>query len=169
VTPAAGAGAVDVRVTTSGGTSAISAADRFRFTITGSGGGGGGGGGGAGASAAPEPASFVGSKSSIRVSRKRRFKFSFHATPGLTGTAVFKSVKKVRVSRKKKVTLARKSFTVPDSGKVTLKIKLSKKKFRILKRNHKIRTRVTVVLEDSAGQTSKASRKITLKAPKRRH
>jgi hypothetical protein len=69
--------------------------------------------------AAPPPASFDGSKSSIRVNRKRRFEFTFHATPGLTGSASFKSVRKIRVSqnRKKKVTLAKKSFTVPATGR----------------------------------------------------
>lgn len=54
------------------------------------------------------------------------------------------------------------------SGKVTLKVKLSKKKFRILKRNRKIRTRVTVILRNAALLTSKASKKFKLKAPKRK-
>jgi hypothetical protein len=162
VTPAAAAGTVDLTVRTLGGTSATSGAGRFTFVAP------GGGAGGGGAGRAPVAASFAGSKSSITVSRKRKFKFSFHATPDLTGTAVFRSLKKVRVSRKKKVTLAKKSFTVPAGGKVKLKIKLSKKKFRILKLNHKIRVRVTVTLENLAGATSKASKKITLKAPKRR-
>jgi Tol biopolymer transport system component len=121
----------------------------------------------------PAKASFAGSKSSIRVSRKRRFKFTFHATPGLTGKASFKTVKKVRVSRKNKkrkrrVTLARKSFTVPASGKVTLRIKLSKKNFRILKLNRKLRTRVTITLTNAVGLKSTAKKRITLKAPKRK-
>jgi sugar lactone lactonase YvrE len=124
------------------------------------------GGGGAAGPSPPAKASFAGSKSSITVSRKRSFKFSFRATPGLTGTAVFESVKKVRLSRKQKVTLAKKSFRVPASGKVTLRIKLSKKKFRILKLNRKIRTSVTVTLKNTAGLTSKASKKLTVKAPK---
>jgi hypothetical protein len=120
------------------------------------------------AATAPAKASFAGSKSTITVNGQRRFKFSFRATPGLTGSAVFEGVKKVRVGRKQRVTLARKSFTVPASGKVTLKIRLSKKNFRILKLNHEIRTRVTVTLKNAAGLTSKASKKITLKAPKRK-
>jgi hypothetical protein len=126
----------------------------------------------AGVPGPPAKASFAGSKSSITVSSKGGFKFSFRATPGLTGTAVFGSVKKVRVSRKQKVTLAKKSFRVPASGKVTLKIKLSKKIFRILKLNRTIRTSVTVTLKNAAGRTSKASKKLTIKAPKpkrRRH
>jgi hypothetical protein len=43
---------------------------------------------------------------------------------------------------------------------------VSKKAFRILRRNRKIRTRVTVTLESAAGLASKASKKITLKSPK---
>ena len=116
----------------------------------------------------PAKASFSGSKTSIRVSRKRSFKFSFRATAGLKGTAVFESVKKVRTSRKKKVKLVRKSFTVPATGKVTLRLRLSKKAFRILKLNRKIRTRVTVSLTNAAALSSKASTQVTLKAPKRK-
>lgn len=114
----------------------------------------------------PAKASFSGSKTSIRVSRKRSFKFSFRATASLKGTAVFESVKKVRTSRRAKVKLVQKSFTVPASGKVTLRLKLSKKAFRILKLNRTILTRVTVSLRNAAGLSSKASKQITLKAPK---
>jgi CSLREA domain-containing protein len=117
----------------------------------------------------PAKASFAGSKSSIRVDRDDRFKFSFHATPGLRGSATFKSVTKVRVSRRsdtrKRVTLARKSFTVPARGKVTLRIGLSEKALRILKLNGTIRTRVTVTLKNKAGLNSTASKRITLRAP----
>jgi Tol biopolymer transport system component len=124
----------------------------------------------------PGKASFKGTKSTIRVDRKGRFKFTFHATPGLTGKAVFESTKKIPVTkgavsrkprRKRRVTLARKSFKVPASGKVALKLKLSRKNLRILKLNRKIRTRVKVTLKNPLGLTSTASRKITLKAPKR--
>ena len=39
------------------------------------------------------------------------------------------------------MTLASKAFKKPKSGKVKLKIKLSRKKLRILRRNRKIKTR----------------------------
>lgn len=153
VTPPSAPGTVDVSVTTVGGTSAASGADRFTFVAPGT---------------SPAAANFAGSRSTITVSRKRKSKFSFHATPGLTGSAVFRSLRKVRVSRTIKVTLAKKAFTVPASGKVTLRVKLSRKKFRILKLNRRIRTRLTVTLENTAGLASTASKKITLKAPQRR-
>jgi Ca2+-binding RTX toxin-like protein len=138
----------------------------------GSGGSGGGATGtAAGGATAPAKASFADSKSSIRVDRKGRFRFTFHAGPGLTGKAAFKSVKKVLLSRTSKTTkrvlLAQKSFTAPASGQVTLKMKLSKRSLRILKLNREIRTRVTVTLKNAAGLTSTASKTISLKAPKR--
>src|SRR5262245_35091127 len=152
VTPPSAAGTVDVVVTTLGGGNVASAADRFTFVVP----------------TPPAAASFAGSPSTITVSRKRKFKFTFHGTPRLTGKAAFKSLRKVRVSRYQKVTLATKAFTVPASGEVTLSIRLSKKKFRILTLNRKIRTRLTATLENTAGLTSTASKKVTLKAPKRR-
>jgi DNA-binding beta-propeller fold protein YncE len=119
------------------------------------------------------PARFLGSKS-IRVNRKGRFGFSFHATPGLNGRAVFIALTKVQPSGEKRgsatrVTLARRSFIVPADSKLTLRMKLSKKAMRALKRKRKIGTRATVTLENAAGLTSTASRRITLKAAKPHH
>jgi Ca2+-binding RTX toxin-like protein len=133
---------------------------------------GGAGAGTASAGAtAPAKASFAGSKSSIRVDRKGRFRFSFHAGPALTGKAAFGSVRKVLVSRTSKATkralLAQRSFTAPTTRQVTLKMKLSRRSLRILKLNREIRTRVTVTLENAAGLTNTASKTIRLKAPKR--
>lgn len=149
---------VDVTVTGPGGTSGTSNATKYTYSTPQPG--------------APVPPSFAGTKSAITVNRKRRFRCSFGATPALTGTATFKSAKKIRLSRRstttKRLTFARKSFTVPASGNVTLSIRLSKKKFRILKLNRRIRTRLTVTLENTAGLTSTASKKPTLKAPQRR-
>jgi Ca2+-binding RTX toxin-like protein len=141
-------------------------------------GGAPGGGSGAGTTGtasvgatAPAKASFAGSKSSIRVDRRGRFRFSFHAGPTLTGKARFKSVRKVALSRTSKATkrvlLTQRSFTAPPTGQVTLRMKLSRRSLRILKLNREIRTRLTVTLKNAAGLTSTASKRITLKAPKR--
>src|SRR5262249_54989748 len=114
----------------------------------------------------PAKARFAGSKSSIRVDRKGRFTFTFGAAAGLTSSAGFESATKVRVSAKRKaVTLAAKSFTVPASGKVTLNLTLSKRSLRILKLNHKIRTRVTVMLKNAAQLKSTATKTVTLETP----
>ena len=71
-------------------------------------------------------ANLSGAKRSIKV-RRGRFSYSFRATPGTAGEAAFASIAKVRVSARRKVTLARKSFSVGRSGKVTLRIKLSRR------------------------------------------
>lgn len=126
----------------------------------GSGGGGGATGTASGGATAPAKASFAGSKSSIRVDRQGRFRFSFHASAGLTGKAAFRRTTK-------RLLLAQKSFTAPAGGQATLKMKLSAKSLRILKRSRRVRTRVTVSLKNAAGLTSSASKTITLRAPKR--
>ena len=108
-------------------------------------------------------ATFRGSRRSINVSRSGRFTYSFRAGASLRGKAAFRSVKKVRVSKRARATLARKSFKVPKSGKVKLKIKLSRKNLKILRRNRKIKTKVTVTLKNAAGLSSVASATVTLK------
>jgi DNA-binding beta-propeller fold protein YncE len=183
------------RVTASnhvGDTSQTSAPD----TVTvpgGSDGGGSGGGGsvvgpaggvaGSGAGAAggvagtttfpPAAASFAGSKSLITVTRGGGFTFIFHAAGKLTGRATFDSIGKVRVSRRskgrKRLALARRSFTVLPSGRVTLRIFLSRANFRILTLDRKIPIRVAVILRNAAGLTRVASWRITLMAPKPGH
>ena len=64
------------------------------------------------AGGAPAKASFAGSKRSIDVSRKGRFSYSFRAGAGLRGKAVFRSVKKVRISKRARTTLAKKAFKI---------------------------------------------------------
>jgi Ca2+-binding RTX toxin-like protein len=105
---------------------------------------------GGGGSGAPAKASFAGSKKTVKVSRTGRFSYRFKAGAGLKGKAVFKNV-------------AKKSFTVPASGRVTLKMKLSRAKLALLRRNGKIKTKLTVTLRNSAGASSVASKSLTLK------
>ncbi len=116
----------------------------------------------AAAATRPARANLRRAKRSIKV-RRGRFSYAFRAGARLKGSASFKSTKRVLVSRKAFVTLARKSFTVPRSGRVTLRIKLSKRSLRILRRNRKIRLKVTVRLRNRAGLTSTATRTLTLR------
>ena len=95
-------------------------------------------------------ASFAGSKKIVKVSRRGRFSYRFRAGAGLKGKAVFKNV-------------AKKSFTVPAGGRVTLKMALTRKKLALLRRNGKIKTRLTVTLRDGTGGSSVASKSLTLK------
>jgi len=95
-------------------------------------------------------ASFAGSKKTVKVNRRGRFRYSFRGGAGLRGKAVF-------------VKLATKSFRVPGSGKVTLKMRLSRKKLALLRRKRTIKTKVTVTLRDAAGNSSRASKAVTFK------
>jgi hypothetical protein len=119
----------------------------------------------------PAKASFAGSKRIIRVSRRWRFSFTFTAEPGLEGRITLKTVRKVRprsTGRLRRATFGNKTFTVPASGKVRVKFKLSRRNRLILRRYKKLRLGVTVKLRNSTDLTSTAKTRITLKAPKPR-
>lgn len=117
----------------------------------------------------PPPPNLAGAKRKLRASRSGRFSYRFKATPGMNGSAVFRTVKKVKVSKRARVTLARRSFSViRTDGAVTVAVKLSKRKLKILKRNRKLVLNVTVTVRNFAGLTSQASRRLKLLAPKRR-
>ena len=102
----------------------------------------------------PEPVfpaakvSWTGTKAAIRTDRKGRLTYTFRVTGGMSGMAKFLTRKAVRTSskskRKRHVTFLAKAFKVPRSGKVVLKLKLSKKGFAILKRNKTVYLKVRV-------------------------
>jgi Ca2+-binding RTX toxin-like protein len=93
---------------------------------------------------------FGSSKKAVKVSRGGRFAYSFKAGAGLKGKAAFGK-------------LATKSFKVPKSGRVTLKMRLSAKKMAPLRAKGKIKIKVTVTLKNAAGGSSVASTNLTLK------
>jgi Tol biopolymer transport system component len=129
-------------------------------------GGGGSGGvpGGTAAATAPAKANLAGAKATIRVSRNGTFGFRFRAGAGLKGQALFRSAKRMRIgARRKRVTLVRKSFTVPASGVVKLRLKLSRTNRAILRKNRRIRTTVTITLTNAQGLSSTATRTIRLR------
>jgi virginiamycin B lyase len=114
----------------------------------------------------PAKASFANSKSSVTVNEDRRFRYGFRAGKGLTGRATLESARQITVEgEKRKVTFAKRSFTVPADGRVALKIRLRKRKFEILQAKGTIRIRIRVVLKNAAGLTSTASTTFKLKAP----
>ena len=83
--------------------------------------------------------------------------------------AKFITRKTVRTSskskRKRHVTFLAKAFRVPSSGKVKLKLKLSKKGFAILKRNKTVYLKVRIGAY-GRGPAKVAEKRLTLKAPK---
>jgi hypothetical protein len=69
------------------------------------------------------------------------------------GDLSLRSVRRVRVSARRRVTFANRSFRVPATGKASILVKLSKKNRRILRRNRRIRMRLTVVLSTASGSS----------------
>jgi hypothetical protein len=126
-------------------------------------------GGGGGTGAPPRvTVSLAGARRAIRVSRRRTFVYRFRATPGSRGTALFRSVRRLQVSARRRVTFARRRFTAPRSGRVTLRIRLSRRNFRILRRKRRVVVRVSVTVTGPAGGRAATSRRLTLLAPRRR-
>jgi DNA-binding beta-propeller fold protein YncE len=103
---------------------------------------------------APDKATFTSTRSRIRVSSKRSFRFAFEGDAGSHGSAVFKSFR----------TIARKSFTVHAGDEVILRIRLSAKTYRVLRRHHRTRVHVTVTLTNDSGLTSRSGKTFTLYA-----
>jgi thermitase len=155
-------------LTLTGGTADADAAIRTALATPNPPPAGGGGGGGGTVPAGPSAASLRGAKGRIRVSRSGVFTYPIRAAGGLRGTAVFRTRTKAIVSRRAHLTLARKGFTVPGAGRVTLRVKLARKKLRVLRRNGRLLLRVTVTVRDSAGRSATSSRTMTLLAPRRR-
>lgn len=121
---------------------------------------------------APGPTiSLAGARSAIRVSRRGRFGYVVRATPGLFGSAVFRTRRKALVAgRAIHVTVVRRRFSVVGSGPpalTVLKARLSRRKLAILRRNRRLLLRVTVTARDSAGRTVTARKALTLEAPRR--
>jgi hypothetical protein len=180
------AGAYRCRVTASNraGATSLASAPRTVTAPAARGGGTAAGGGGAAASApaalsppgalppAPARASFAGSPSVVRVNRRGGFRFTFSAFGAVAGRAAFDSARRVRVgvgdARRRRIALGRMAFGVRPGGTVTVGGRLSKASFRALKVNRAIATRITVVLTNAAGQSTTASRTITLRAPRPR-
>jgi extracellular elastinolytic metalloproteinase len=115
---------------------------------------------------APAAATLHGANARIRVSRRGRFSYSFRAQPGLGGEALFKTRRKVRLPRRVHLTVARKSFSVPDTGRVILSVRLSRRHLQILRRERRLLLRVTVTVRDASGLSAPAGRNLTLLAPR---
>ena len=107
-------------------------------------------------------------KRTVRVTRGGRLGYAFRATPGTAGAARFATARAVWVSRKHKrrVTFAAKSFRVPGSGKVELRIRLTRAGLAILRRNRRLTLSVRVALF-GRNVPVVGTRKLTLLAPRR--
>jgi subtilisin family serine protease len=100
---------------------------------------------------------------SVRVSRRGTFTLRFAGTPGKAGTIRLRTVKAVSAARRRRLVVARRSFTMPASGRARVKMKLTRKSFRVLRRVRRlpVSTRVTLA-------QTRASKRVTLRAPRPR-
>jgi hypothetical protein len=162
-----------VYATTQSGTGAVVVFDR----VGGANGGSGTGGGGV-VLPLPKPAplpkgSFAGTARVLRPDARGRITFSFRATPGLRGLAIFRSAKPVRSAvrtpdgaTRKAVTFAKRAFTVPASGRVKLRVLLSRGDRNVLARGRALSVLVSVKLTNSDGRSTTATGTLQVKARK---
>jgi hypothetical protein len=109
-----------------------------------------------------------GARARIRLKRSRRFTYRFLAAPTLRGQAVMRTRARVRVAARARrhLTPASKRFKSPASGRVVLKIRLSRKEFRVVRLNRRLKLRVRVSVTDSQGRITRAARNLTLLPPR---
>ena len=109
-----------------------------------------------------------GARARIRLTRSRRFTYRFLAAPTLRGKAVMRTRARVRVAARSRrhLTAASERFRSPASGRVVLKIQLSRKEFRVVRLNRRLKLRVRVSVTDSQGHVTRAARNLTLLPPR---
>jgi subtilisin-like proprotein convertase family protein len=100
---------------------------------------------------------------SVRVSRKRTLTLRFGATAGQAGVITLRTVRAFATARRRKLVVARKSFSSPASGRVRVKLKLTRRGFRVLKRKRRLAVAARVTLGEIT-----AAKRVTLRAPRPR-
>lgn len=114
-----------------------------------------------------------GAKRAIRVSKRGVFRYAFEATPGVRSRTRFRTRVKALVPTRRglvrrHVTFAQPRFTVRPTGKVVLRVRLSRKELRILRRNKRLFLKVAVTVRDDDGRRATAAKRLRLLAPRRR-
>jgi subtilisin-like proprotein convertase family protein len=98
----------------------------------------------------------------VNVNSKGVFTLKFGGTAGQAGSIKLTTVKAF-ASAKRKLVVARKSFTIPATGTVKLKLKLTRAGLKVLKRQKRLPVSAQVTLG-----SQKAAKRLTLKAPRPR-
>ncbi len=83
-------------------------------------------------------------------------------------SSVVNTSRKRKRTRKIKVKLGSKSFKIAGGKSATVKVRLSKKNRRLLKKHKKIRVKATIRVRDAAGNSRTTTKNITLKVAKKR-
>jgi hypothetical protein len=104
----------------------------------------------------------------IRLKRSGRFTYSFVVAPGLRTKVVIRTEGKIRVAggKRRRLTLTSQRFRSKASGRVRLRIRLSRKELRALRRQRGLRLRVHVSVTGAQGQHARASRNLKLLPPR---
>jgi subtilisin family serine protease len=116
---------------------------------------------------APPTVSLAGAPAAVRVSRRGRFAYRFRATPGTSARAVFRTRRRITLARRVHLVVGRKRLSTPPGGRAVVRIELTRRHLRILRLKHRLGLRVTVVVRDASGRAARASRRLTLRAPRR--
>jgi hypothetical protein len=99
---------------------------------------------------------------SVTVSRTGVFHLTFRGTPGRAGTLTLRTEKAVAAARRRRLVLARLSFTMPASGRARLRVRLDRRGLRVLRRVRRLPVSAKLTLGPTA-----ARRRLVLRAPRR--
>ena len=111
-------------------------------------------------------------KAFTRASRRGVLRYAFRATPGTRGRILLRTRRRVRLSRRGQVTrrgritILRRRFVVPSSGRVVIRVGLSRRKLRVLRRNRRLPLRVVVRVTSDDGLSARAAKRLLLRPPK---
>jgi len=88
---------------------------------------------------------------------------------GCNGTLSARTVRRVAlgaaVRRGRILRLRRRAFHISEGARATVRLRISKRVFRVLKEKRRLRLRVTAVARDPAKNVGRAARRVTLLAP----
>jgi hypothetical protein len=84
----------------------------------------------------------------------------------VTGRLTLRTARKLKISPRKVVTLATRSFSGAPGKTITVKVRLSATNRRLLKKLRSVRVNATTTLKDAAGNMSTRTYRFTLKAPR---
>ena len=121
------------------------------------------------------PASFVligGSTIRVRRDRVATVTLNCSGNRDCAGELVLTTAKRIRIARKRRgsrsrrryVRLGAATFFIPAPNSLTVKIPLTKRAFRIVRKRNRIKTAITVKDKDRVGRTRISTREVFLKA-----
>ena len=84
----------------------------------------------------------------------------------VTGRLTLRTAKKLKISPRKVITLATRSFFGAKGKTVAVRVRLSATNRRLLNKLKSVRVKATMTLKDAAGNTSVRTYRFTLKAPR---